>query len=225
MKYEAPEATTAYYTCSMRHLQLRPFTAVPLHNGRHSSVQTGFSIIEVLVAIIILSIGMLGAVGMQTAALQSNKESRNSAVATSFGRELAEKMRTNKAVAIRSGTGAVNPYLFDVTLGGSTTVATPSQNCATVGCPLAEDVARWDVADWQLRAQQEIPSPHAKVCFDNDPYDSAGKPRWACTDTGDIAVLKLSWNRTNTAGKLTFTSDTLTDTPALVVSLTSGSTQ
>ena len=187
--------------------------------------EAGFSLIEVLVAIIILSVGMLGAVGMQTAALQSNKESRNSAAATSFGREFAEKMRANKAVAIRSLPGTVNPYVFDVTLSGSTAVATPSQNCATVGCPLAEDVARWDVADWQLRAQQELPSPHAKVCFDNDPYDSAGRPRWACTNSGDVAVLKMSWNRSNTAGKLTFTSDTSNDTPALVVSLTSGSTQ
>ena len=188
---------------------------------RHS----GFSIIEVLVAIIILSVGMLGAVGMQTAALQSNKESRNSAAATSFGRELAEKMRANKAVAIRTPTLTVNPYVFDVTLSASTAVAIPSQNCATVGCPLTEDVARWDVADWQLRAKQELPSPRAKVCFDDDPYDSAGKPRWACTDNGDTAVLKMSWNRTNTAGKLIFTSETSIDTPALVVSLTSGSTQ
>ena len=212
-------ATTPYIWHSI------PAVCTGQSRSQRKRKQFGFSLIEVLVAIIILSIGMLGAVGMQSAALQSNKESRNSAAATSFGRELAEKMRANKAVAIRSVAGTVNPYVFDVTLNASTAVAIPSQNCATVGCPLAEDVARWDIADWQLRAQQELPSPRAKVCFDNDPYDSAGRPRWACTDIGDIAVLKMSWNRTNTAGKLTFTSETSTDTPALVVSLTSGSTQ
>ena len=184
----------------------------------------GFSIIEVMVAVIILSIGMLGAVGMQSAALQSNKESRNLATAANFAREYAEKMRGNRVVAVRYLPGAINPYVFDATLAKESVVATPSQNCFTAGCTVAEDVARWDVADWQQRVQQELPTPRAKVCFDSDPFDG-GKPRWACTDSGDVAVVKLSWNRTNTAGKLTFTSDTANDIPALVVPVTSGSPQ
>lgn len=187
----------------------------------------GFSIIEVLVAIIILSIGMLGAVGMQTAALQSNKESRNQAAATSFARELAEKMRGNHIVAIRSAAGDINPYVLDATLDASTVISIPSQNCftAATGCTALEDVARWDMADWQLRVQKELPTPRVKVCFDNDPFDSAGKPRWACSNSGGVAVVKMSWNRNNTAGKLTFTSDTTNDVPALVVPVTSGSSQ
>ena len=195
----------------------------PTALGSHR--EGGFSIIEVMVAVIILSIGMLGAVGMQSAALQSNKESRNLATAANFAREYAEKMRGNRMVAVRSVSGAINPYVFDVTLTSTPLVATPSQNCFTAGCTVAEDVARWDVADWQLRVQQELPTPRAKVCFDRDPFDSGGKPRWACTDSGDVAVVKLSWNRTNTAGKLTFTSDTANDIPALVVPVTSGSPQ
>lgn len=193
---------------------------------RHSfgEKQAGFSILEVLVAIVILSIGMLGAVGMQTTALQSSKEARNQAVATNFARELAELMRGNHLVAIRSGAADVNPYRFSATLAPTPLVAVPAQNCFVTGCPLLEDAARWDVADWQSRVQRELPSARATVCFDQDPFDSAGKPRWACTNTGDVAVLKMSWNRNDNQGKLVFTSDA-SNVPALVVSLTAGSSQ
>lgn len=183
--------------------------------------QSGFSLLEVLIAIIILSIGMLGAVGMQAAALQSNKEARNQATATTFARELAEKMRGNKSVAIQTTTAA-NPYLFDVTLAG-TSISPPTPNCFTAACSTPKDAATWDVADWQSRAQDALPSPRIKVCFDQDPFDSVGKPRWACTDDGDIAVLKMSWTRNSTAGTLEFAATT--GVPVVVVPLTAGSSE
>jgi type IV pilus assembly protein PilV len=182
--------------------------------------QSGFSILEVLIAIIILSIGMLGAVGMQATAMQSNKETRYQAAASTFARELAEKMRGNHTVAIKT-VAADNPYIFDTTLTG--TIATPTVNCFTVGCPIVKDAATWDVADWQGRVQAALPTPRVKVCFDKDPFDSAGKPRWACTNDGDIAVLKMSWTRNNTAGTLEFAAST--GVPVVVVPLTAGSSQ
>lgn len=182
--------------------------------------QSGFSILEVLIAIIILSIGMLGAVGMQASAMQANKETRNQAAAATLGRELAEKMRGNHTVAIKT-VAADNPYIFDATLSG--TIATPSVNCFTAGCPTHKDAATWDVADWQGRVQAALPTPRVKVCFDKNPFDSAGKPRWACTDDGDVTVLKMSWTRSNTAGTLEFAAST--GIPVIVIPLTAGSSE
>ena len=191
--------------------------------------QSGFSLIEVLVAIIILSVGMLGAVGMQATALQSNKETRYQAIATTFGRELAEKMRGNNTVAIKT-VAAENPYLFDATL--SAAPATPSGlvNCFTssTGCTSPVTLATWDVFDWQQRVQLALPTPRVKVCFDDDPFDSAGKARWACAPGtgatgGNVAVLKMSWTRNNTAGVLEFAAGA--GVPVVVVPLTAGSPQ
>lgn len=196
--------------------------ASPFRRPRSASLQSGFSLLEILVAIIILNIGLLGAVGMQATALQANKETRNQATATTFARELAEKMRGNHTVAIRPLGMGINPYLFDVTLPSAPLVATPATNCFKDGCPLLEDAALWDVADWQRRVQTELPTPRVKVCFDQDPFDSDGKSRWACTDTGDIAVLKMSWNSKGSDGQLVFTSQERS-LPALVIPLTAGS--
>lgn len=159
---------------------------------------------------------------MQVTAMQANKEARNQAIATTFARELAEKMRGNHTVAIKTA-AADNPYLFDVTLASTTTIAVPSVNCFTSGCPIVKDAATWDVAEWQGRIKDALPTPRIKVCHDQDPFDSAGKPRWNCTDSGDIAVLKMSWTRSNTAGTLEFAGSN--GLPVIVVPLTAGSAQ
>ena len=184
--------------------------------------QVGFSLIEVLVAIIVLSIGMLGAVGMQSTALKMNKESRNQAAAVVFARELGERMRGNHTVAIQT-TASNNPSLFDTTLSGTSSVATFSVNCFTTGCPTRRDAAVWDVADWQARVQTTLPTPRVKVCFDQNPYDSAGNARWDCTNDGDLSVLKMGWTSSNTAGTLTFAASS--GIPLVVLPLTAGSSQ
>lgn len=184
--------------------------------------QTGFSLVEVLVAIIILSVGMLGAVGMQSAAMQSNKEARNQATAVTFARELGERMRGNHTIAIQNS-ASNNPYLFDTTLSNASSVAPFSVNCFTTGCPIVKDAATWDVADWQGRVQAALPTARVKVCFDKSPYDSAGVPRWVCTGDGDLTVVKMGWTSSNTAGTLAFAAGT--GVPLLILPLTAGSSQ
>lgn len=65
--------------------------------------QGGFSLAEVLVTIVVLSIGMLGSAGMQTAALQANSQTRYQVVAAALASELAEAIR---------GPGSIRAALF-----------------------------------------------------------------------------------------------------------------
>ena len=188
--------------------------------------QAGFSMVEVLVAVMVLSVGVLGAVGMQAASMQSNKDARYQAAAGSLARELAEKMRGNHTVAIET-TVAANPYLLDVTLSSATTLSAPTPNCVTAACPTALNIANWDIYEWQLRVRDTFSSPKIKICMDQDPFDSSGNPKWECSDTGTVAVLKMAWNRPHDksatgATQLTSLADTK---PMLLVPLTAGSSQ
>lgn len=185
--------------------------------------QRGFSLVEVLVSIVILSIGVLGAVGMQAAAMQSNREVRYQAIAGTLARELAEKMRGNHVVAIKT-TAADNPYLLDTTLTASTALSAPSPNCYSASCPTGLDIADWDIYEWQLRMQELLPTPRVRICMDSTPFDADGKPKWACSNTGNVAVLKLAWNRANTRGETEFTSSNTT-LPLVVLPLTAGSSE
>jgi len=178
--------------------------------------------VEVLVAIVILSIGILGAVGMQVSAIRMNKEVRYQATALTLARELAEKMRGNKDVAIQT-TAAANPFLLNTTL--TTAPSAPGSNCYTGQCAAPIDIAKWDVYDWQLRMLASLPSPRIVVCMDADPYDAIGQPRWACSNSGTVATLKVAWNRANTIGETDFTSVTGATLPMLVLPLTAGSSE
>lgn len=188
--------------------------------------QAGFSMVEVLVAVMVLSVGVLGAVGMQAASMQSNKEARNQAAAGSLARELAEKMRGNHTVAIQT-TAAANPYLLDVTLTTPGALTQPTPNCVTAACATALNIANWDIYEWQARVAETFSSPKIKICMDQDPFDSSGNPKWECSDTGTVAVLKMAWNRPgekSASGVAQLTS--LTDTkPMLLVPLTAGSSE
>lgn len=188
--------------------------------------QRGLSLVEVLVAVVVLSIGVLGAVGMQAASMQSTKEVRNQAVAVALVKELAEKMRGNHAVAIDT-TPAANPYLRDATLPPSAILPVPSPNCATASCTPAQ-MAAWDIWEWQLRLRDALPSPRVRICMDAAPFNSAGEAQWDCTASGngDVAVIKLAWNRTDTSGLLQLTASADTGPPPLLVlPITAGSSQ
>lgn len=76
---------------------------------RRAKCATGFSLVEVLVSIVVLSFGLLGMVGMQAAALQSNREARLQSSAVVLVRELAETIRGNKVEGIKPT--ASNPYI------------------------------------------------------------------------------------------------------------------
>ena len=202
-------------------------TSIVQRKGQLSSrCAGGFTLVEVLVAIVILSIGILGAVGMQLSAIRMNREVRYQATALSLAKELAEKMRGNKDIAILTSAGTSagqNPYLLDTILTATSSLTAPGTNCLTATCT-AQQLALWDRYDWQLRTRDALPSPRIVVCMDNDPYDGSGQPKWACSNSGTVATLKLAWNRANTQGETEFTS-TAGTLPMLILPLTAGSTE
>lgn len=198
-----------------------PFLAKSLTS--HQTRQRGFTLVEVLVSVVILSIGVLGAVGMQAASLQSNREVRYQVLAASMARELAEKMRGNHTIAVKPAV-ADNPYLLDTTLSASSTLTAPTPNCYSASCPTGLNVAAWDIYDLQVRLRAALPSPRIRICLDAQPFTSAGVAKWDCTGDGTVAVLKLAWNRAGTKGETEFTSQTST-VPLVVLPLTAGSAE
>lgn len=194
-----------------------------------AAAQHGFSLIEVLVAVVVLSFGLLGMVGVQAFAMQANRDSRQQAQAASLARELSELMRNNNIVALQTITSA-NPYLFDSSTGPIDESCLGVANAAT-GCADTTSVAKSEMMDWLIRVNQALPGARIVVCFDRNPYDSAGLPRWGCDSSNAAvertAVIKLGWtrnslDRSKTGAAVVERADAQNSRPYIVVPVTAG---
>ncbi|QXZ10156.1 type IV pilus modification protein PilV [Comamonas sp. Y33R10-2] len=214
---------------------LRPFIASPLLRRRKQNYRPyshGFTLIEVLVAIVIFSFGLLGMVGMQAFALQANREARLQNQATTLARELAEMMRSNRQIAVKA-TATDNPYLGAFSTG-SLSISSPSYclsvSNASTGCSSTTDVAAAQMSDWLARVDASLPSARVSVCLDGTPYTSDGLAQWSCTATGasEIIYIKIGWTQSSTNRTLTGNSafEQASDTnsrPGIIFPVTSGS--
>ena len=101
--------------------------------------QAGFTLLEVLVALVILAVGLLGLAGMQMSGLKNTNDSRYRTTAATLARDIADRMHANT-----KGMYVDNAY---ANVSGSNDVAcsTPPTNCdAGNECTTAQ-IAAYDL--------------------------------------------------------------------------------
>ncbi|WP_083900560.1 type IV pilus modification protein PilV [Thiolinea disciformis] len=72
--------------------------------------QSGLSLLEVLIAVVVLSAGLLGLAGLQVAGLKSSQNTTAQQQATLAVYNLLEKMRANRQAAIAGSYSSPTPY-------------------------------------------------------------------------------------------------------------------
>ncbi len=110
--------------------------------SRCLAAQRGFSLIEVLISVIISSLGLVGVFGLHVHAKRASLESFNHANATTLASDLIERMRLNP-----------NQQRNYAGIYGAGLEPEPSQSCAMVAgsansCSEAE-LLRWDRHQWE----------------------------------------------------------------------------
>lgn len=102
-----------------------------------TSRQSGMSLIEIMVAVVVVSIGLLGVARMEILAKQSNVEAIQRTTATQLAQQIIEKMRANP--------GQLPAYVGQVL--GAGTLTKPSPTCDSTTCTTAQ-LAAWDLYQW-----------------------------------------------------------------------------
>ncbi|MBK6509506.1 MAG: type IV pilus modification protein PilV [Haliea sp.] len=107
--------------------------------------QSGFTLIEVLVAFLILSIGLLGVVALIVQSKVSQHQAVQRTRAVALADEMIERIRINPA-QIETYNIGLNP------VGESTDTPEPTPNCATNTCS-PEQMAVHDLWSWEQALQ------------------------------------------------------------------------
>ena len=116
----------------------------------------GFSLLEILVTLLIVTFGLLGAAGLQMRALHTGQGNQFRTQAILLTSDLGERMEANKAQAFADG------YLIAKT---STAVA-PADACYPHGCTDAAALAQADISNWEnaiVNSTPPLPNPSWSV--------------------------------------------------------------
>ncbi|HEY4542732.1 MAG TPA: type IV pilus modification protein PilV [Noviherbaspirillum sp.] len=164
----------------------------------------GFSMVEVLVSIVVLAIGVLGAAGLQLSALRTASQSHLHSNALQLAIELADRMRANDD-RMRLDDES-NPFVGLDYQATSGLPAEPGTNCFSHACDAAA-LAAFDLYEWQKRIHAALPGGRAVICRDSAPWDEAKKRlSWDCLQTGSASaslVIKIGWQAREPDGALT----------------------
>jgi len=131
----------------------------------------GFTMLEVLVSILIVSIGMLGLAGLQAAALKNGQSAYYRSLATQLAYDMSDRMRGN----INGVLG--NSYNRT---GINTDYATAVAACTTTAGCVAADLARNDAFEWQQLIQTLLPGGEGIICIDSLPNDGTSGLNHGC---------------------------------------------
>ncbi len=109
----------------------------------------GFALVEVLVAVVILAVGLLGLAGLQASSLGNNQSAYNRSLATQLAYDIADRMRANVVNARLMASSAycvgaplcVGPTPLSVASCGAPPGAT------VAGCTSVQ-MARNDIFEW-----------------------------------------------------------------------------
>ncbi len=119
--------------------------------ARRPNAAAGFTLIEIMVAMLILAIGLLGLAGMQAGGTRQNLTALTRSQATVLAYDMAERIRANQA-ALTAG----NYDNID------TNNAPMGADCLAVVCA-PNILAAYDAAEWKAAVEAQLPSGRATV--------------------------------------------------------------
>lgn len=140
---------------------------------RNPLANRGVSLIEALVALLVLALGVMGMAGIQTRTLVESRTTNARSVAVMMADDLLDRMQANATVRVTNP--ATNPYI----VGFNDTLTTA--DCISSTCN-GTQLAQFDLQQWKTQLSQLLPGGNARVFR-------------STTDPAQFGVL-IGWNST-----------------------------
>jgi type IV pilus assembly protein PilV len=141
----------------------------------------GYALLEALIAVVVASIGFIGAARLQTLGMKMNNSSQLRQKAVLLTYQMTDRVRANRGAAA-SYTSPTTGY--DPSTGDLSCLSTSS------GCtPAALAVA--DMTEWATDIAGQLPGGKGVICVDSTAPSADVAP--ACNGAGGLTVIQVSW--------------------------------
>jgi type IV pilus assembly protein PilV len=100
-----------------------------------SRALAGFTLLEVLIAVLVLSVGLLGLAGLQATGIKANHSAYMRSQAVAYGYDIIDRMRANRLSALSGG--------YNIAIGA--------------GAPAGSSIAQSDLREWKTLVAAHLP--------------------------------------------------------------------
>ncbi len=125
-------------------------------NAKPPTDSSGFSLIESMIAVLVISIGLLGLASLQGTSIRNNHDSYLRSQATLLGHGILDRMRANRSQAIAG--------LYNLALAATPVSAKNCEDTASAAATCnAAEMTLFDQASWINRVAQGLPNGDATI--------------------------------------------------------------
>lgn len=156
----------------------------------------GFSLLEVLIALVVISIALLGMTGVQAFVINNTGTARFSSLAAILANSMAASVNTNQAYWGGSTYGVPSGFqpATEILINGATlshaALNNLSKNCSSSECN-PDEMAAYDLKTWGQLLNQQLPNGTAQInCKENSIGIRETSSQYICT-------IKISWFEKN----------------------------
>jgi len=150
----------------------------------------GLTLVEILITVLILSIGLLGLAGLQVNSMKNNHSSYLRTQATIMAYDIIDRMRANPNAV----TDTIKSYIATNNTPGVVTACTTDADTCT-----PTNMAHTDINQWRTELAAQLPGGLGAVCLDSSPDDGNDPSDAECSNSGDIYAIKIWWTDDRTA--------------------------
>jgi type IV pilus assembly protein PilV len=123
-----------------------------------AAAQGGYGLLEVLAAVVILSVGLLGLANLQIRSLRSDSSAFQRSLATFYAYDMADRIRANPAGRLSGSYDAID------------TDSVPADpGCIDTGCT-PQQLAQYDAFAWGSLLQANLPTGGGRVQADGETF-------------------------------------------------------
>ena len=137
----------------------------------------GYALLEALIAVLVTSVGFIGAARLQTLGMSFSSTAGLRQKATLLVDQMTDRMRANH-IGMKSNA-------YDKPTVGNTA-------CLSTGCTPAQ-LAQADMAEWKADIEAQLPGGAGIVCIDDSPDDGTVAAPACSGGTGRVLAVKVWW--------------------------------